>query len=100
MYSAYSYCYTCPNIVLVGNKSDLEAEREIQWQDGEKMANAFDIPFIEISAKTGEHIDKVYLLLTSAGAHDVISGMVIIHTAYLEPLVICSYPLSSIFSLL
>jgi GTPase SAR1 family protein len=39
-------------IVLVGNKADLEAQREISSDEGQDMAANHDMRFIETSAKT------------------------------------------------
>ena len=49
----------CP-LVLVGNKSDLENKRGVDWREGQKLADSFGVFFFEVSAKTGENIDKVY----------------------------------------
>ena len=40
--------------MLIGNKSDLEEEREVSFQEGETKANEIGCPFMETSAKTGE----------------------------------------------
>lgn len=39
-------------MVVVGNKCDLESEREVLTEDGRKVAREFQIPYIETSAKT------------------------------------------------
>ena len=39
--------------MLVGNKLDLDKERIVQQREGSALANKYDIPFIEVSAKTG-----------------------------------------------
>lgn len=38
-------------VVIVGNKADLEAEREVSKEDGEKLAKELSAVFIETSAK-------------------------------------------------
>lgn len=38
-------------MVLVGNKCDLEAKREIQSSVGKETAKSWGIPFLETSAK-------------------------------------------------
>ena len=43
-------------LMLIGNKSDLEEEREVSFQEGETKANEIGCPFMETSAKTGENI--------------------------------------------
>ena len=39
--------------LLVGNKCDLEEKRQVSIKDGEDWANANNMKFIEVSAKTG-----------------------------------------------
>lgn len=60
-------------LMLVGNKSDVDdEEREVSWAQGSKAAAALRTPgqasvtggagcaFLEVSAKNGENIDKVF----------------------------------------
>ena len=42
--------------LLVGNKCDLEEKRQVSIKDGEDWANANNMKFIEVSAKTGKSI--------------------------------------------
>jgi len=51
-------------MVLVGNKCDLEKEREVPLSDGEDLARKWDIPMIETSAKARIHIEE--------GFHEVV----------------------------
>ena len=48
-------------IILVGNKNDLEKEREVTIEDAENFKNKYDDikVFLEVSSKTGENIDKL-----------------------------------------
>ena len=60
-------------ICLVGNKNDMEDKREISIEEGKKYAKDNNIPFLEVSAKSGKGIidlfkkvikgalDKVYI---------------------------------------
>jgi Ras-related protein Rab-1A len=52
-----------PNIILLGNKCDLEYDRQVSTEDGENIAKKYNIQFMEISAKesynTKEFMDKV-----------------------------------------
>jgi len=54
-----------PNItlILIGNKIDLEDERLVSREDGEKTAENLGIPYIETSAKTGESINDAFRML-------------------------------------
>ena len=47
-------------IYLVGNKKDLEEKREVSYDEASEFAYENNIPYIEVSAKTGENIDKLF----------------------------------------
>ena len=47
-------------IILVGNKNDLENERQVSFSDGEKLAQIYGIQFYEVSALKNEGIDKIF----------------------------------------
>ena len=47
-------------IILLGNKTDLVEERTISFEEGRVMAEKYDIPFFEASAKTGFNIYEVF----------------------------------------
>lgn len=48
-------------VVLVGNKSDkADVEREVPFGDGEMLAQTFDCPFFETSAKLRNNIDEAF----------------------------------------
>lgn len=46
--------------LLVGNKCDLEEKRKVTFQEGLDRANKWGVPYVETSAKTREHVDKVF----------------------------------------
>ena len=48
------------HIVLLGNKIDLENERKVSTEEGQNLANSFNMDFFEISAKTGENIENIF----------------------------------------
>lgn len=50
-------------MVLVGNKIDLP--REVTTEEGQKMANRYDIPFYETSAKENIGIDDCIKTITT-----------------------------------
>jgi len=52
-----------PNIaiVLVGNKIDLAAEREVTFLEASRFAQENDLMFLETSARTGEGVSEVFL---------------------------------------
>ena len=58
-------------IYIAGNKIDMEEERKVNKEEGEKLAEELGFPFVETSAKSGininetfedlvERIDKIY----------------------------------------
>lgn len=47
-------------MVVVGNKCDLESEREVTRQEGENLARSFGCKFIETSAKSRINVDKAF----------------------------------------
>ena len=50
------------NIILVGNKKDLDEQREVSYEEGKKFADDFGfIDFFETSAKTGENIKNMFI---------------------------------------
>lgn len=50
-------------IVLVGCKSDLIKEREIDYLDGERTAESFKAPYIECSACSNSRVEDVFELV-------------------------------------
>ena len=53
------------SVVLVGNKTDLEAERKITVEQGKEKAELFKLAFIETSALNGNNIEKAFNELIS-----------------------------------
>jgi len=48
-------------IVLVGNKKDLEPDREVTFLEASKFAQDHELMFLETSARTGENVEEVFL---------------------------------------
>ncbi len=49
-------------IVLVGNKCDLEKERQITFEEGQQLADKYGkIQFYEASAKTRKNVHEIFL---------------------------------------
>ena len=46
-------------IMLIGNKSDLTAQREVLQEDAKSLARTMDALYIETSAKLGTNIEQV-----------------------------------------
>lgn len=49
--------------MLVGNKSDLEEERQVTREQGEELAKKFGSGFLETSAKTDTNIKELFFEL-------------------------------------
>jgi GTPase SAR1 family protein len=49
---------------LVGNKIDLEKEREVGYEEGMNLANLLGIDFIEVSVKERMNINNIFNILT------------------------------------
>ena len=58
-----------PAIVLVGNKADLEQQRVIPTERGQELANEWNCPYFETSAKTNHLItEAMHQLVREASA--------------------------------
>uniref|UniRef100_A0A1Y1K588 Uncharacterized protein n=1 Tax=Photinus pyralis TaxID=7054 RepID=A0A1Y1K588_PHOPY len=53
-------------IVLVGNKTDLAADRQVSVEEGERMANEMGVMFIETSAKLGYNVRQLFRRVASS----------------------------------
>ena len=47
-------------IILIGNKSDLEDQRQVTKEQGQDKASKLEIAFLETSAFSGENLDKAF----------------------------------------
>jgi len=47
-------------IIVVGNKCDLEGEREVSTEEGQALARQFGCKFIETSAKSRRNVDSAF----------------------------------------
>ena len=49
--------------VLIGNKADLEIERQVTFDEGKALADEWGCPYMEVSAKDGSNIQDAFLRL-------------------------------------
>ncbi|GFW01357.1 ras-related protein Rab-14 [Trichonephila clavipes] len=54
---------TNPNTVifLIGNKCDLDAQRDVTYEEAKQFADENGLMFVEASAKTGENVEEAFL---------------------------------------
>ncbi|KAH9423238.1 Ras- protein Rab-14 [Dermatophagoides pteronyssinus] len=54
---------TNPNTVifLIGNKSDLDSQRDVTYEEAKQFADENGLMFIETSAKTGDGVEEAFL---------------------------------------
>lgn len=59
--------YGNENVVkmLVGNKSDLEANRQVKTEEGKSLADSLGIKFLETSAKDAVNVEKAFTTLSN-----------------------------------
>jgi len=48
------------NIVLCGNKADLDNDRVVQYEEGNMLADEYGVQFFETSALTGHNVDTMF----------------------------------------
>jgi Ras-related protein Rab-8A len=50
--------------IVVGNKSDLETDREVDFERGEAFARKYDCDYFEVSAKSGAGLNYMFNILS------------------------------------
>jgi len=48
------------SVILIGNKSDLESQRQVSVEDGSQLAENFVCTFYETSAKTNTNVEVIF----------------------------------------
>ncbi|CAD5221646.1 unnamed protein product [Bursaphelenchus xylophilus] len=54
------YAKETVQMTLVGNKVDLTSQRKVKYEEAKQLANAYNIPYIETSAKTGQNVKETF----------------------------------------
>lgn len=47
-------------MVVVGNKADLDAQRQVSTEEGQQLAESFGAAFVETSAKSNQNVDRAF----------------------------------------
>jgi Ras-related protein Rab-8A len=53
------------DIVLCGNKSDLDNDRVVAYEEGKQLADEYGVQFFETSALTGQNVEKMFTALAA-----------------------------------
>ncbi|XP_065199476.1 ras-related protein Rab-4B-like [Planococcus citri] len=61
-------------ILLVGNKKDLENEREVSILEAEQYARENELIYLETSAKSGENVEEAFLLCCEQVVNKIKTG--------------------------
>ena len=89
--------YSSPELVVivVGNKCDLESERQVSTEEGQKFAEDNGLVFMETSAMSAKNVEKAFVSVATDVIKKIDSGVIDPHTypgIKLGPLYIQSNP--------
>lgn len=59
------YASEAVNKLLVGNKSDLIAKKQVETQTAKDLAVSLSIPFLETSAKSATNVEQAFMTMAS-----------------------------------
>jgi small GTP-binding protein len=57
------------DIVLCGNKCDLDNDRVVTYDEGKQLADEYGVQFFETSALTGQNVEKMFTALAATIKH-------------------------------
>ena len=57
------------DIVVCGNKSDLDNDRVVQYEEGKQLADEYGVQFFETSALTGHNVESMFMALATIIKH-------------------------------
>lgn len=63
------------DIVLCGNKSDLDNDRVVQHDEGKQLAEEYGVQFFETSALTGHFVENMFMALATTIKHKRIDDL-------------------------
>ena len=50
-------------VILIGNKIDLENERQVSTEEGKALAEQYNLSFFETSAKSGYNVNEAFFTM-------------------------------------
>lgn len=62
-------------IMLIGNKCDLDARRQVSFEEGERFAKENGLIFTETSAKTAVNVEEAFLQTSTMIYENIDKGM-------------------------
>lgn len=62
-------------IMLIGNKGDLDARRQVSTEEGERFAKEHDLIFMETSAKTAYNVEEAFLQTSTVIYENIDKGI-------------------------
>jgi len=63
-------------ILLVGNKSDLSDNRQVTYEDAEKLANKLGVSVFEASAKDGTNVDQAFYHIANQAIRNTVPTVI------------------------
>ena len=67
-------------VLLVGNKNDLEEKRMVSKEEGERFAKENNLVFIEINTKVYIEVEKAFKMVAKAILQKITEGKLPMHT--------------------
>ena len=68
--------------MLVGNKADLQGERVVQEREGQALANKYELPFMEVSAKSGLNVVQAFMRMGELLVDEYLPNRVVERSRY------------------
>ncbi|XP_037320381.1 ras-related protein Rab-37-like [Pungitius pungitius] len=68
----HEYAQSDVVIMLLGNKTDMNSDRAIRRDEGERLAREYSVPFMETSAKTGVNVELAFTAVSKELKHRAI----------------------------
>jgi Ras-related protein Rab-14 len=70
------------NYILIGNKADLAADRQVTVEEAKQFAGMNNMPFFEVSAKTGVNVFESFNELATRILGQIEAGQIELDTEY------------------